>query len=144
MYTACMRVFVSASNYLQQPDLFNLSVLLKGEAFLSQGERAPVQAQHLHPEQSLGRVRCRTRVHGGRECVCRSSWFMHVEVTCGSSHAVYGVSGAEAAHGPLHELSGGGTEGCGPSSGAQSHILCVREGSAELSHAAGAGYARGR
>lgn len=37
---------------------------LKGKVILSQSERAPLQPQYLHPEQPLGRLRQRARVHG--------------------------------------------------------------------------------
>ena len=52
------------------------------------------------------------------------------------------TSGAEAAHGPLHELPGGGVEGGGQRAGTQPHLLRVCQRSAELQNAAGAGYAR--
>lgn len=48
-----------------------------GKAFLPQSERASVEAQHLHPQQPLGRLSKRARVHGGCESTVKCFIYLH-------------------------------------------------------------------
>ena len=49
-----------------------IAVLVTGEEFLSQSQQQTVQAERLYPEQPLGRVSLRARVHGSGRCSSRS------------------------------------------------------------------------
>lgn len=47
-----------------------------GKAFLPQSERTSVEAQHLHPQQPLGRLSKRARVHGGCESTVKLFFYL--------------------------------------------------------------------
>lgn len=150
--------------------LFLTSLLshLLGKALFPQSEWTPIEAEHLHPQQPLGRLSKWAWIHGW----CESTLFICLvsetkKIVTVLLHFMYLflvgnfntskqqlekpnmkmtslLSGEEAAHRPLCQLPGWGAEGCGPWAGAQTHLFHLCQRGAQLSHAACTGHAWNR